>query len=77
MARVYLQVQFRPWDKRAYTYHCDDDGPPFVAGDSVRVPTKGEGEQVVTVVRSFTEPAPTFETKAINGRGHGPRETLL
>jgi hypothetical protein len=57
----YVSVQFKPWDRRGYTYHWE--GPPLAVGDKVIVATK-DGEQVVTV-SSIDVPPPAFETKAI------------
>lgn len=79
--RQFLKVQFRPGDRRLYTYH--NDGEPLGAGAQVKVPDRsGDGWTRVTVVEAFSE-APTFATKPILGLAddpsvpRGPAESLL
>lgn len=62
MSRQFVAVQFKPWDRRSYTYH--NDGIPVAKGDTVRVRI-GQGEAEVTVVRAWTGDPPEFETKPI------------
>lgn len=68
--RQFLTVQFRPGDRRTYTYH--NDGPAVGAGAQVKVPDRfGDGFTLVMVVEAFV-PAPTFATKAILGLADEP-----
>lgn len=62
MAMQYVEVKFRPWDKRAYTYHWD--GEPLNIGQTVRVETR-DGWQAVEVV-GVSEVKPPFPTKPIS-----------
>lgn len=61
--RQYVAVQFKPWDRRTYTYH--NDGEPVAEGDKVEV-TTNDGTKTVTVA-SVSYEAPAFETKPIDG----------
>lgn len=64
MARQYVTVRFRPWDKRTYTYH--NDGEPVNVGEEVNVETR-DGLTAVSV-EMVTEAAPHYQTKAIAGK---------
>lgn len=65
MARQYVTIRFRAWDKRTYTYHWD--GEPVNVGDTVKVETR-DGWTAVSV-EAVTEVAPPYVTKAIAGKG--------
>lgn len=64
MARQYVSVRFRPWDKRTYTYHWD--GEPVNVGEEVKVGTR-DGLATVSV-EAVTEVAPPYETKPLAGK---------
>lgn len=61
MTAQYVQCQFNPWDRRAYTYQ--NDGEPVAVGDKVVV-ENSRGDMTVTVV-GICDKAPAFQCKPI------------
>jgi len=67
----YVSIKFYPKDRRAYTYHNEDE--PVKAGDRVEVATP-HGKQEVTVI-SVSDTPPPFATKPILGLAPDKEET--
>ena len=63
MPRQFVEVKFKPWQSRSYTYH--NDGEPVNVGSQVRVDSRDGW--VALEVLSVTDVVPPYETKPILG----------